>query len=144
MAVEYENEKAKDDRHWYQKKRYGIPLAIFAIYLVVGSIFGAFDEEPEETATEQQQTSDTNSDSTESTPEPEPEPEPAGPEYEDLGEFEVLTQSGTGSDVFDVPSEIVYAAVELKHNGSRNFIVQGLDANNDTTELLVNEIGAYQ
>lgn len=148
MAVEYDKEKTEDQRHWYQKKRYGIPLAIFAIYLVVGSIFGAFDEEPAEDATEQQNTESSSEATGESTgdssTQPEPEPEPAGPEYEDLGEFDVLTLSGTGSDVFDVPSEIVYAAIELKHDGSRNFIVEGLDANNDTTELLANEIGVYQ
>mgnify|MGYP000585968759 CR=1 FL=1 len=154
MAVEYEDEKAKDTRHWYQKKRYGIPLAIFTIYLIVGSIFGAFDDEPEEDAatesSEQQVDESSEQQEAESEPEtepepaPEPEPEPAGPQFEDLGDFSVLNESGTGPDVFTVPSEIVYGAMEVTHSGSSNFIIEGLDSNNDTTELYVNEIGNYQ
>jgi hypothetical protein len=154
MAVEYEEEKAEDTRHWYQKKRYGIPLAIFAIYAIVGGIFGAFDEEPEQDSTtesSQQQVQDSgeqqDTDSEpepETEPEPEPEPEPAGPQFEDLGDFSVLNVSGTGSDVFNVPSEIVYGAIEVTHSGSSNFVIEGLDANNETTELFVNEIGNYE
>ena len=152
MTNNQETEKAADERHWYQKKRYGIPLAVFAIYVVIGGIFGAFDEEEptassdassEESEIQTEQSAEPETADPDSEPEPEPEPEPAGPSFQDLGEFPVLEVSGTGADVFDVPSEIIYGAIEATHSGTSNFIVEGLDSANETTDLFVNEIGSY-
>lgn len=78
-------------------------------------------------------------------PEPEPAAEPAGAvawASDTYGTFAPLTQEGTGDTLIELPSTA--GLVTASHNGSANFIVQVLDANNQSTgELLVNTIGAY-
>lgn len=58
--------------------------------------------------------------------------------------FEAETFSGSGDDVLTLPSGAVEGMVTASHDGSSNFQVQILDANNESTfDLLVNEIGSY-
>jgi hypothetical protein len=55
-----------------------------------------------------------------------------------------VTLSGHGDGVVKVPSSLGGNPMLLvaTQNGSSNFIVEGLDANNTTTAILVNEIGS--
>lgn len=58
------------------------------------------------------------------------------------GTFEPTTQQGSGDSVIELPAAAGY--VTASHNGSANFIVQVLDANNGSTgDLVVNTIGSY-
>ncbi|KAA6435966.1 NINE protein [Agrococcus sediminis] len=81
----------------------------------------------------------------EAAPEAEPVEEPAGAgdwASDTFGTFEPLMQEGSGDTLIELPASAGF--VTASHNGSANFIVQVLDANNESTgELLVNTIGAY-
>ncbi|WP_152594796.1 TM2 domain-containing protein [Microbacterium profundi] len=60
------------------------------------------------------------------------------------GEFAPIQQSGAGDTIIDLPAGATGGVVVATHNGSSNFAVSVLDANNGSTgELLVNTIGAY-
>lgn len=60
------------------------------------------------------------------------------------GEFEPIVQSGSGDSIITLPADVNGGIVIATHNGSSNFAVSVLDANNGSTgELLVNTIGAY-
>lgn len=60
------------------------------------------------------------------------------------GEFEPIVQSGSGDTIINLPAGATGGIVIATHNGSSNFAVSVLDANNGSTgELLVNTIGAY-
>ncbi len=78
----------------------------------------------------------------ETTPEPEPElaVDPYAVRY---GTFDVVEESGSGDSIVAVPEGITAALVTATHTGSRNFVIQSLDANNEVRDLLVNEIGPY-
>lgn len=59
-----------------------------------------------------------------------------------FGTFEPITQQGTGDSIIELPGSV--GMVTATHNGARNFVIQVLDANNESTgDLLVNTIGAY-
>ncbi len=78
----------------------------------------------------------------ETTPEPDPEPtvDPYAVRY---GTFDVVEKSGSGDSIVAVPEGITAALVTATHTGSRNFVIKSLDANNEMSDLLVNEIGPY-
>lgn len=60
------------------------------------------------------------------------------------GDFAPLQKSGTGDTIVTLPEGATGGIVTATHNGTRNFAVSVLDANNSSTgELLVNTIGAY-
>ena len=63
---------------------------------------------------------------------------------EKYGTFEASAQSGTGDSVIALPADAASALVRASHQGTSNFMVQALDAQNQPTlDLLVNTIGAY-
>jgi TM2 domain-containing membrane protein YozV len=60
------------------------------------------------------------------------------------GTFEATSQTGTGDSVVALPVDAAAGLVRASHQGSANFSVQVLDAENQPTlDLLVNTIGAY-
>lgn len=83
--------------------------------------------------------------------EEEPAPEPVVEDTADdaaawaaetFGTFEPVTQQGSGDTIIELPASV--GLVTAAHNGSANFIVQVLDANNQSSgDLLVNTIGSY-
>lgn len=89
-------------------------------------------------------------DETEAPAEPTEEPEaPAEPTVADwatetYGTFDPITQTGAGDSLITLPEGITAAMVTATHDGSRNFVLSVLDANNESTgDLLVNTIGPY-
>jgi len=63
---------------------------------------------------------------------------------ESFGTFDTITQSGAGDNLITLPVGVTAAMVTATHDGSRNFVVNALNADNETTgDLLVNTIGAY-
>jgi hypothetical protein len=71
---------------------------------------------------------------------------PTAAEWADgeYGTFATFTQSGTGDSVVALPAGAEAGIVASTHDGSSNFSVSAIDANNEPTgDLLVNEIGAY-
>lgn len=59
-----------------------------------------------------------------------------------FGTFAPVTQQGTGDSIVELPGSV--GMVTATHSGGRNFVIQVLDANNESTgDLLVNTIGAY-
>lgn len=78
--------------------------------------------------------------------------EPAEPETpafagwadDTFGTFAAVTESGAGDSLLTLPAGATGAIVTANHQGSANFALSVLDANNTSTgELLVNTIGAY-
>jgi len=78
-----------------------------------------------------------------------PETEPEQPSAqawadEQFGNFAPLTQSGTGDNIITLPKGATAGIVTATHDGSSNFVINVLDAaNQSTADLLVNTIGAY-
>lgn len=73
---------------------------------------------------------------------------PAEPTIQQLcdsayGTFDAVSQSGRGDSVVALPAGFTGALVTATHSGSSNFVIFVLDSENQETELLVNEIGAY-
>lgn len=63
---------------------------------------------------------------------------------ESFGTFDAITQSGVGDNLVTLPVGVTAAMVTATHDGDRNFVVNALNADNETTgDLLVNTIGAY-
>jgi len=63
---------------------------------------------------------------------------------ESFGTFDTITQSGAGDNLITLPVGVTAAMVTATHDGSMNFVVNALNADNETTgDLLVNTIGAY-
>lgn len=61
------------------------------------------------------------------------------------GTFAKVEQSGTGDNIVTLPAGAKAGIVTATYDGSRNFSLSVLDANNASTgELLVNTIGAYK
>jgi len=78
-------------------------------------------------------------------PENEPE-EPSAQSWADnqFGSFAPLTQSGTGDNVITLPKGVTAGIITATHDGSSNFVINVLDAaNQSTADLLVNTIGTY-
>ena len=60
------------------------------------------------------------------------------------GTFTALSQSGSGDTVIPLPSGFVAGVLTAKYTGSDNFVINGLDTNNQSTgDLAVNTIGSY-
>ncbi|POH70809.1 TM2 domain-containing protein [Cryobacterium zongtaii] len=64
---------------------------------------------------------------------------------EKYGTFETISQSGSGDSVVALPADAVAALVRATHQGTSNFSVQVLDAQNQPTMsgMRLNTIGAY-
>jgi hypothetical protein len=81
------------------------------------------------------------------TPEPSDPPtaEPVETPARTSSIFEDIELTGRGSKVvrFTIPEDAA-AVARITHRGSSNFIVETLDENGDTNDLLVNEIGTYE
>jgi len=61
---------------------------------------------------------------------------------EAFGTFEPMVFSGSGDDIIrDLPGG--FFAASAVHEGSRNFIVEGLDSNDERIELTFNDVGTY-
>lgn len=61
-----------------------------------------------------------------------------------FGTFATITQSGAGDNLITLPEGVTAAMVTATHDGGMNFVVNALNADNETTgDLLVNTIGAY-
>ncbi|WP_104126709.1 TM2 domain-containing protein [Cryobacterium sp. Y57] len=61
-----------------------------------------------------------------------------------FGTFAVITQTGAGDNLITLPAGATAGIVAATHDGTRNFSISVLDANNASTgQLLVNTIGAY-
>lgn len=65
--------------------------------------------------------------------------------YENFGIFDPVKKSASGDAVVKLggAADAVAVAVKATHKGESNFVVKSLDADNDSVELLVNEIGNY-
>jgi TM2 domain-containing membrane protein YozV len=91
--------------------------------------------------------SSTTEQTTDSAPEPEPVEEVATATSwadDSFGTFDTIVQSGAGDNIITLPAGVTAAIVTATHDGSRNFVINALDANNTATgDLLVNTIGAY-
>ncbi|MGL4176159.1 MAG: hypothetical protein ACRCSN_08785 [Dermatophilaceae bacterium] len=74
-----------------------------------------------------------------------PTPEPAANPYDEtFGAFAVVKKSGKGDAVIALPTNAAAGLVTMTHKGSSNFAVTVLDAaNQQTADLLANEIGSY-
>ncbi|MEV0646533.1 hypothetical protein AB0I28_14845 [Phytomonospora sp. NPDC050363] len=69
----------------------------------------------------------------------------ADPYDEEYGTFETVEESGSGDTVLELPKGASAGIVTATHDGSANFIVSGLDKDNEPTgDLLVNAIGDYK
>ena len=140
--------------YWMWKdKKYSQPIRIL---LTAGAVLlfviGATNQ-PSGTSGMRQASTDTSPAST--APEPtkpaEPAPAPVKPKpvtavdvvNAAFGTFAPVVQTGSGDGVITVPPEAGGAMVTASHSGKRNFVVEGLDANNQMTGLFVNTIGAY-
>lgn len=63
---------------------------------------------------------------------------------ESFGTFDTITESGVGDNLITLPVGVKVAMVTATHDGSMNFVVNALNADNEATgDLLVNTIGAY-
>lgn len=60
-----------------------------------------------------------------------------------FGTFTPITKSGTGSDVVYLPAGVKAGVVTATHAGESNFIIWSLNASNEESDLVVNEIGPY-
>ncbi|MDR6970784.1 DUF4190 domain-containing protein [Leifsonia shinshuensis] len=82
-------------------------------------------------------------------PSPEPSktetpPDPNAAYDKAYGTFAPVNQAGSGDTVIAIPARAKAGIVIASHNGSSNFSINVLDANNQSTgDLLVNTIGAY-
>ena len=61
-----------------------------------------------------------------------------------FGTFTTITESGAGDNLITLPEGVKAAMVTATHDGDMNFVVNALNADNETTgDLLVNTIGTY-
>lgn len=143
------------DRH--KKVAWIVSAALVLLGVVIGAVNGAAAGGRAPTALPQvsQPAAEPAAEVEEPAEEPveEPAEEPAAPVVEPAddaaswaadayGTFEPVTQQGSGDSIIELPAGA--GIVTSSHNGSANFIVQVLDANNGSTgDLLVNTIGAY-
>lgn len=66
-------------------------------------------------------------------------------EFEDVPYFEPVTHTGSGALVIPLPEDGTEGFITATHEGASNFMVSGLDKNNNPTgDLLINEIGSYE
>ena len=135
----------------HKKVAWIVTGAVIALSIVIGSINGALagddgatDAPPaasQEPAAEGEEPTETSEETT--------EPDVAVNDAADwadetFGAFEPITQKGTGDDLITLPEGATGGVVTATHDGSRNFAISVLDAENGSTgELLVNTIGEY-
>ncbi|WP_396667365.1 TM2 domain-containing protein [Microbacterium sp. R86528] len=131
-----------------------VTAAVIVLSLVVGGVSGATggadaEPAPDTVAVETVEPEESEAVAEEGVEEPaEPaEPEATGPAdwaNETFGAFDTLNKSGAGDSLISLPAGSTGGIVIATHDGSSNFAISVLDANNDSTgELLVNTIGSY-
>lgn len=127
---------------------------ITGVLVLVSMISGAVNagRAPVSSVSEPPAAVDTGNEAEEEEPAEEPTEEPAAPAEptaadwaaETYGTFDAIAQSGAGDSLITLPEGVTAAMVTATHDGSRNFILSVLDAQNESTgDLLVNTIGAY-
>jgi hypothetical protein len=126
------------------------------IYVVVGLLFvsclagllgGGDAEEPGTEESTDTQAEEPAGDQSEESAGVEADPEASEPDYfaEAYPVFDPVERSGDSDSVIDLPEGIGQAMVTATYEGSGNFSVSALDANNQSTgDLLVNTIGSYE
>ena len=157
-------------RPWFKKKRFVVPGALVVLAGMGGALSGGDEPaavpstvavttsavasespsaaqesasaEPASATPEATPTVENTPSAEGTTPEPEPEPQ-VDPYAIRYGTFDVVEESGSGDSIVEVPEGITAALVMATHTGSRNFVIQSLDANNEMSDLLINEIGPY-
>ena len=126
-------------------------VLIFIIASVAAGGGGDDDAADDPGTTQQQEDATSGEDSGESeTPEEEPaeepveEPEEPSPYAEQYGTFKKVTENGSGQSIVKLPKGASAGLVTASYNGSGNFSLSVLDANNQPTgDLLVNTIASY-
>ncbi|EPR75868.1 hypothetical protein ADILRU_1828 [Leifsonia rubra CMS 76R] len=144
-----------------QKDKQGLPLAgyeqqkkiawivtgsIILLAIITGAINGGNATNQPVNAPSAEQTTDTDTE-----PVAEPAAEPAeetdtAQNWADdtYGTFDTTTQSGAGDNLITLPEGASAGIVTATHDGTSNFVINGLDASNTATgDLLVNTIGTY-
>ena len=123
----------------YSKIAWIVTGALIVLSIITNAVNGGIEPTTGPSSTTEQ--------NTDSAPEPEPVEEVAtATSWADdrFGTFETIVQSGAGDNIITLPAGVTAAIVTATHDGSRNFVINALDANNTATgDLLVNTIGAY-
>lgn len=135
----------KASRPWFKKKRYLLPLAVLVIVVAFQLTNGGGDSS-DPGAAEAAGASDTAGSGTSANgDEKEATESTSNPFDETYGTFKPIKKSGQGDSTLKLPDGASAAVVSMRHNGSANFAVTTLDANNQPTgDLLANTIGAYK
>ncbi|WP_368503160.1 hypothetical protein AB3N04_12945 [Alkalihalophilus sp. As8PL] len=131
-----------------KKALFGLSLAIALTITTACGTTEPSETEPQKESTEEVAESETTGDSEDTLDAAEEEVE----EVEEIEEEEVVYEpielielNGTGdtaTEFFNLSGE--FATIELKHSGSRNFIVRMKDASGMENESLANDIGNYE
>lgn len=126
---------------WWAITFIHIPVALVLLLCTIGML--AQDETAERSADDDRAATDTDADAADAADDAADDEEAAEP---DLPKdwFEAETFTGSGDDVITLPQGALEGMVTASHDGSSNFVITALDANNESTfDLLVNEIGSY-
>lgn len=137
---------------WF-KKWWGIAIIALGALTLVSAVIGSSGDSPSSSSDSNSTSSESSEEPTdeatdepedEATDEPVEEPEPVNV-YENFGTFTPVKDSGSGDSVVKLgdAADATAVAVTAKHQGSSNFVIEALNSDNDTTELLVNTIGGY-
>lgn len=147
-------------RPWYRKKRVMIPAGLLVLAGIGGALSDPADTtapaaapasssaatattEPAAPASATPSASSAPASAAAATPTEETTEPAVDPYTERFGTFTTITQSGSGDSVIQLPAEAEAALVTATHQGNSNFVLQTLDASNQMSDLLVNEIGSY-
>jgi hypothetical protein len=140
---------------WF-RQWWGIGIIAVGGFILLAAIFGsgsdsetgdggsAASSSAESTDEPTNETTDEPQEGTESSEEPVEEPEPVSV-YDNFGTFTPIKDSGSGDSVVKLgdAADATAVAVTAKHSGDSNFVIEALNSDNDSTELLVNTIGGY-
>lgn len=143
-------------RPWFKKKRILIPAGV-AVLIFIGLMSGnkAPTSSPDAAPTAAKATfatgavsspTETANPSLASSPPavPAPPPPPSNVYDDTFGSFPTVNKTGKGDAIVALPPGVKAAMVTMSYQGSSNFSVTILDANNQPTgDLLVNAIGKY-
>lgn len=161
MANTMDNEQQQPDATPFYRRWWFIVVAVIVVLAAIGSLVGEDDEDPVAVATTATTTSPVASSTTTSAPEPtttttEPitttsapttttsEP-PTTTTTQPTTTTTAAPVEGSGDDFFEFSVAGDQAAVlDITYSGDSNFAVSTYDVNNESIDLLVNEIGAYQ
>lgn len=161
MANTMDNEQQQPDSKPFYRRWWFIVLAVIVVLAAIGSLGGEDDEEPlaaatatTTTAPEASSTTTSAPDSTTTTNESTTTTNPPTTTTTELPTTTTTQPTttttaapveGSGDDFFEfsVPGDQA-AVLDIACSGDSNFVVSTYDANNESIDLLVNEIGAYQ